>query len=402
MMPAIHRPSTVAELAQLIGAAAAEGSRLIIRGGGSKSQIGAPTPAAAILDMGGFAGVIDYDPAELVLTVAAATPLVQIETLVANENQMLSFEPFDFGPVFGVAAGASTIGGVVAAGMAGSRRLSGGSVRDHLLGLEAVSGRGERFVAGAKVVKNVTGYDLPKLLCGSWGRLAALTQLTLKVLPRGREQRTLVLRGLNTAQAVAAMAAAMGSQADVAAAAYVPDNISGSASVTALRVEGFGPSVAARLRMLEALLTPTATPDTLPEHLARNFWSDLRTLVPLGDVATLWRINLPTSRCVAFTDQITEQFGTRDARWMLDWAGGLIWLASDAEAHLLRAAAAAAGGHAMLIRASEALRAQVPTLHPLPPGVALLEERVRRAFDPRGVFETGRFGPSSVAAGDAN
>ena len=180
------QPTTEQDVVDAIAQAASDGRHLEIRGGGSKAEFGAPDRNDDILDLTAFASVIDYDPAELVLTAGAGAPLSVIQALVESENQMLAFEPFDHGPLFGRPAGAATIGGVIGAGVAGSRRISAGSVRDHLLGFKGVSGRGEAFVAGAKVVKNVTGYDLPKLVCGSWGRLVALTEVTLKVLPRGR------------------------------------------------------------------------------------------------------------------------------------------------------------------------------------------------------------------------
>jgi glycolate oxidase FAD binding subunit len=384
----VRRPGSVPELAALIAEAARSGARLELRGGGSKAAFGAPVHGALRVDMGGFAGLIDYDPAELVLTAGAATPLHEIEALLAGERQMLAFEPFDCAPLLGAAAGRSTIGGVIASGLAGSRRLSRGSVRDHLLGFEAVSGRAEAFVAGGKVVKNVTGYDLPKLLCGSWGRLAALTRVTLKVVPAGRAQATQALHGLDPGQAMQAMALAMGSQAEVAAAAHCPPSPHGVRACTALRVEGFAPSVAARCAALQSALQAFGSVETLPEPEAGAFWSGLRTLAPLQDCAVLWRVNVPPSRGPAVIAAL-EPLG---ARWLFDWAGGLVWLGFDGDPPAVRAAAASAGGHAMLVRAPEALRARVPALHPLPAGVAALEERIRRAFDPQGVFETGRFG----------
>jgi glycolate oxidase FAD binding subunit len=356
------RPSSQEELAEMIAGAAASGRRLQVSGGGTRSHIGAPHDAEW-LHMTAFSGVIDYDPAELVLTAGAGTPLAEIEALVAKHNQMLAFEPHG--------AAGSTIGGVVGAGISGSRRVSRGAVRDHLLGFKAVSGRGEAFVAGAKVVKNVTGYDLPKLACGSRGRLFALTEATLKVLPRPPEQLTLAVDGLEPADAVALMSRALGSQADVAAAAS-------SAGVTALRLEGFGPSVAARRRLLEEMAPLSA----LSDRDAQAFWSALKA--PLPDAPVLWRLSLPASRCAQV---IAAGLGP----WAMDWAGARLWLACD-DAEAVRAAASAAAGHAMLVRAPEALRRTVPTLHPQPEPVAALEARIRRAFDPAGVFETGRFG----------
>ena len=355
------RPSSTEELAEIVAAAAASGRKLEIVGGGTRAEIGAPREVER-LDMTGFSGVIDYDPAELVLTAGAGTPLAEIEALIASKNQMLAFEPHG--------ASASTIGGVVAAGVSGSRRVSRGAVRDHLLGFKAVSGRGEAFVGGAKVVKNVTGYDLPKLAAGSWGRLFAMSEVTLKVLPRAPGHITLAAEGLDTAAAVALMSRAMGSQAEVAAAATAH-------GVTALRLEGFGPSVTARRALLEAMAPLRA----LSDDAAETFWSALRH--PLPDAPVLWRLSLPASRAAHLIEQ---NFGP----WAMDWGGALVWLASD-DAKAVRAAAEAAGGHAMLVRAPEAMRRNVPALHPQPAPVMALEARLRRAFDPAGVFETGRF-----------
>lgn len=376
------RPSDAGEVRDAIADAVRDGGRIAIRGGGSKDGVGRDCPDATILDMSGLAGGIDYDPPELVLTAGAGTPLAEIQALVAGEGQMLAFEPFDHGPLFGRAAGAATIGGVIAAGVAGSQRLAHGGARDHLLGFEGVSGRGEAFVAGAKVVKNVTGYDLSKLVTGSWGRLVALTAVTLKVLPRPRKRATVAVEGLGVAEAVAAMARAMGSPAEVSAAAHVPAQ-GGWASHTVLRVQGFGPSVAARAQLLEAAL-PGAR--TLGDEDAAAVWEQLRTLAPLADSLVLWRVNVPPSAAPALVAAAEAQ----GARWLIDWAGGLVWIGAG-EPGAIRAAAQAAGGHATLVRAPEAIRATTPALHPQPSAVAALEERVRRAFDPAGVFETGRF-----------
>ncbi|RIA43759.1 glycolate oxidase FAD binding subunit [Hephaestia caeni] len=381
------RPTTEQEVRDAIADAIRSGATLDIKGGGSKAAIGAPRPEATVLDLSAIAGVVDYDPAELVLTVRPGTPLAEVEALVAERGQRVAFDPFDHGPILGGTAGAATIGGVVAAGVSGSLRLSGGGARDHLLGLRAVSGRGEVFVAGAKVVKNVTGYDLPKLAAGSRGRLFAITEMTLKVLPRAPIAATRAVAGLDPAAAVRLMAAAMGSQAEVGAAAYLPAALNHGQSLTLLRLLGFGPSVAARCRMIETLLGAHGAAVALDGDEDTACWAALRTLAPLAGDTCLWRVNVPPSGAPSVVTAL-EPLGSR---WLFDWAGGLVWIAFDGDAALVRNAATAAGGHAMLIRAPEALRAAVPALHPPAPGVAALEERVRRAFDPAGVFETGRF-----------
>lgn len=380
-------PACEDELAEIVSRAASDGGKLLIAGGGSKAGIGAPVTAQPLC-MKRFSGVVDYDPAEMVLTVRAGTPLREILDLVESEGQMLAFEPFDHGPIFGRPSGDATIGGVVAAGVAGSQRVSMGSVRDHLLGFRAVSGRGEVFRAGGKVVKNVTGYDLPKLAAGSWGRLFALTELTLKVIPRPRMTATRVIEGLDEQAALRSMSAAMGSQADVAAAAYIPGNLRNGRSLTAFRIQGFGPSVAARCTVLETLLGggPGIVASPSDEEAGR-IWSDLRDLAPLGSGRPIWRINVPPSAMCSVVTAL-ERLG---ADWLCDWAGGMILLAFEGDPVAVREAAARGGGHAMLLRADASQRSSIPAFHPLQPGVAALETRIRRAFDPAGVFETGRF-----------
>ncbi len=374
--------TTTAELAEIIIAAGRSGSRLAIHGGNSKAGIGAPVDAVP-LEMRGFAGIIDYDPAELVLTVGAGTPLRDVLEIVAAEGQQLAFEPGDHAALFGNPAAIPTIGGAIAAGIAGPRRLTMGGARDHLLGFTAVSGRGETLIGGAKVVKNVTGYDLPKLLANSWGRLAAMTQVTLKVLPRPRTTLTLIATGLTPATAIAAMARALGSAADVAAAAHDP-----ATSTTALRLEGFEPSVAARAAMLPAILTDHCRVEPLDTAAADALWHGIANVTALADAPILWRVNLPPSTAAAFAAPLIAA----GDRTLFDWAGGLVWLATTENPATIHAAAEAAGGHAMLVRAPADTRARVPAFHPRPAAVTALEARVRRAFDPHCVFETGRFG----------
>jgi glycolate oxidase FAD binding subunit len=373
------RPDSADALAAIVAEAARDGTRLRLRGGGSKDAVGAPTQDTRIVDMRGFSGVVDYDPPELVLTVKAGTPLAEIQALVADKGQMLAFDPFDHGAILGGAVGEATIGGIVAAGVAGPTRVSRGAARDHLLGFVGVSGRGERFVAGAKVVKNVTGYDLPKLITGSWGRLAAITELTLKVLPAPRVRLTLGITGLDPAAAISAMARAMGSAAEVSAAAHLQDW--DGAPLTAIRLDGFPSSVEARAAILMRLVDGIAP---LADEEAARLWPAITTAAPLPAGVPLWRIIAPAA-------QMPKVMAAVHGAWLLDWAGGLLWLASADDPQAIRAAATQAGGHAMLARADAEMRAVVPALHPQPKALAALEERVRRAFDPAGVFETGRF-----------
>ena len=377
----------VEELRCVIADAGAAGMRLQLRGGGTKDGVGAPCPAACIVDLSRLSGIVDYDPPELVLTARAGTPLSVITALLAAHDQMLAFDPWDPAALFGGTAGAATIGGIVAAGQSGSQRLTQGAVRDHLLGFTAISGRAESFVAGAKVVKNVTGYDLPKLMAGSWGRLGAMTEITLKVLPRPLASLTAIARGLSAREAWQAMARHLRSAAEVVAAAHAPAGALGPTSMTALRVQGFAPSVEARCQMIETVAGDDPRFNRVDEGGANEFWDAFRTFAPLKTSAPLWRVSLPARRGADFLDQT----GASDREWLMDWAGGLIWYAGDCEPARLRASAAALGGHAMLMRGGKVLRTATPAFHPLAPPVAALEQRVRSAFDPAGIFDTGRF-----------
>ena len=232
------KPRDGADLEAAIGWAFSEGKALELVGHGTKRGIGRAAQWDMTLDMSGFSGVTLYEPAELVLSARAGTPLAEIEALVAANGQELAFEPMDYGPLLGRHAGAATIGGALAANLSGPRRIKAGAARDHFLGVTAVSGRGETFKSGGRVVKNVTGYDLCKLLAGSWGTLAAMTDVTVKVLPRAETEATLLVSGLDDARAVRAMTAAMGSSCDVSGAAHVP---SGVAPIEDRAVDGVSP-----------------------------------------------------------------------------------------------------------------------------------------------------------------
>ena len=385
---AILRPNGTDELVEAVGQAAARGQRLEVRGGGTKSAMGRPGRDTALLQIQGFDTVIDYDGPELVLTAGASTPLAKIETLLAQNSQMLAFEPFDHGVLFGMPP-AATLGGVIAAGVSGSRRLTAGAVRDHFLGLRGVSGRGEAFMGGAKVVKNVTGYDLPKLLANSWGQLAVMTEVTLKVLPRPQTVQTVVLSGLDERQACLVMAQALGSQADVAAAAHLPAAINGGLALTALRLEGFEPSVKARVQMVLEQFKATAPCDLLPPEASALLWEQVQHVKPLQGEGALWRINVPPMAGA----EVIEQLKPYGARCLLDWAGGLVWalLPTTDGGRGVRNVASTLGGHAMLIRAPEALRRSIPTQHPLAPGVAALTQRVKDGFDPAAILDPERF-----------
>jgi glycolate oxidase FAD binding subunit len=365
------RPRDAADVAAII---AARERALEIRGGGSKRAIGRVLETD-VLDVRLLNGIVAYEPAELVLTAQAGTPLATIEELLAANTQRLAFEPPDFGRVLGTAA-AQTLGGVLAANQAGSRRVSAGAARDHFLGFHAVTGRGESFKAGGKVVKNVTGYDLPKLLAGSWGTLAVLTEVTIRVAPAAELDRTLVVASQTPAASVALLTAALGSAHDVSAAGFAP------ARGTLLRLEGFAASVEARTAALCAELRcePAAVIDGA---VSRRCWHDLGSATSLADCAVVWRVSVPPAEAAAVLERL------RPERYTLDWGGGLI-LAGYSAVDAAHVRGAFTAGHATLIKAPPAARAVTRVFQPLPNVAAAAAARLKHAFDPHGVLNPGR------------
>jgi glycolate oxidase FAD binding subunit len=405
-MTDILRPLDAKDVEQAVRWALDHDKRIEVVGAGSKRAIGRPSQSDVTLDLSGLTGITLYEPEELVLSARAGTPLAAIEEQVAAHGQELAFEPPDLAVALGGEPGRATIGGVLAANLAGPRRFKAGAARDHFLGVTAVSGRGETFKSGGRVVKNVTGYDLCKLLAGSWGTLAAMTEVTLKVLPQAEAIVTLLVLGLDDTAAVAAMTQAMRSACDVSGAAHLPAASAAripvaavaeaGTAVTALRIEGVLPSVQHRRTILEALLAPRGPLAVLESKDSRAFWRAVRDVVPLAlsgreDERVLWRVSTPPAGGAAIGARIAAATA---ADFIYDWAGGLIWAAfppsEDAGAGLVRSALPPGSGHATLIRAPAALRAAAEVFQPQEPSIAALTRRVKEGFDPRGIFNPGR------------
>jgi glycolate oxidase FAD binding subunit len=380
---------------------------LEIVGQESKRAIGRAAQWDRTLDLSGLSGITQYEPAELVLTARAGTPIAEIEALVAENGQQLAFEPMDYGPVLGEAPERGTLGDVLAANLSGPRRIKAGAARDHFLGFTGVSGRGEIFKSGGQVVKNVTGYDLSKLIAGSWGTLAVMTDVSIKVMPRPETEATLALVGLDDGAAIAALNRAMGSAGEVSGAAHLPAAVvarcpaaalAAGRALTVLRLEGVPPSTRHRQTLLEVLLKSAGELIVLEEADSRALWRSIRDATPFaaakGGDRPLWRISTAPMQGPAVAARIAAQ---TDAEVLYDWAGGLVWAAlapaDDAGAPLVRAAVAASGGHATLIRAPAAVRAAVAVFEPQDAGLAALGRRVKESFDPKGVLNPGRMYP---------
>jgi glycolate oxidase FAD binding subunit len=402
-MPDLIKPRDQKDVAAAVEWALAGGKTLEIVGGGSKREIGRAAQWDLTLDLSGLSGVTLYEPEELVLSAKAGTPLSEIEQLVASRGQELAFEPMDYGPVLGRSMGRGTLGGALATNLSGPRRIKAGAARDHFLGATAVSGRAEVFKSGGRVVKNVTGYDLCKLLAGSWGTLAAMTDVTIKVLPRAATEESLLVLGLDDRKAVAAMAAAVGSSADVSGAAHLPANIAArilgaaaaGSAVTAFRLEGVPPSIAQRKELLERLLRPYGVMLMIREAGSRAVWQAVRDAAAFaaadGENRSLWRVSTAPTRGPEVAAKIPSE---AEAELFYDWAGGLVWITlpplDDAGAALVRGAVRAAGGHATLVRAPASVRAAIDVFEPQPEALAALTRRVKESFDPKRVLGPGR------------
>lgn len=391
-------PNTEEALKAAVEESCAKGQSLEIVSSGSKRSFGRPMKTEGRLDLSKLNGVIEYEPAELVLTARPGTPLAEIEQLLFDADQALAFEPPDYSELLG-GEHSGTLGGMIACNLSGPRRIKAGAARDHLLGFRGVTGHGQIFKSGGKVVKNVTGYDLSKLVTGSMGTLAALSEVSIKTLPKPETTWTLVIRDLDDHAALTAMTKAMTSSHEVSGAAHLPASVParlgfGHAALTALRLEGPGPSVEARFASLAKDL---AGDDKLEDKGSLTLWHGLRDVAPLtsGSDQAVWRLSVPPK---AGPDVVAAIQETLEITYYFDWAGGLIWLATadegDAGADAIRRALArvsvAGSGHATLIRAPENVRAKVPVFHPQPAPLAALTKRVKDSFDPNRVFNPGR------------
>ncbi|MBV8105313.1 MAG: glycolate oxidase subunit GlcE [Hyphomicrobiales bacterium] len=399
----VFQPSDAAEAAEVVAWAAAEGQSLEIVAGGSKRGLGRPPRADHRLDVSRLAGIVDYDPAELILTARAATPMAEIEAELKAKRQMLAFEPPDWRGLMG-GDGEPTLGGVLACNFAGPRRVRAGAARDYFLGFSAINGWGEVWKAGGKVVKNVTGYDMCKLQAGAHGTLSVLTEATLKVMPRPETACTILLEGMADEIAIPELLRALNTPYEVSAAAHLPASVArrsavegvaqGLGAVTALRLEGPAPSVAFRANAIESLLGHGLR---LAAAETERLWAEIgqvRGLLPSGR-QRVWRLcPTPTSAPVV-SNALRAQFDSAEAFY--DWGGGLIWLGLDADeagpdggASRVRAAMREAGGHSTLVVAPDDVRARTAVFEPLHGALAALMKRVKSGFDPRGVLNPGR------------
>jgi glycolate oxidase FAD binding subunit len=396
-MSNIFKPRDENEIVEAVAWAVAGEKSLEVIGRGSKRALGRAAQYDSTLDVSRLSGVVLYEPEELIFSAKAGTPVAEIEKLLAENRQEFAFEPVDLGPVLGGKANDATLGGLVSVNFAGPRRVKAGNTRDHALGIKAVSGRAEIFKAGGRVVKNVTGYDLPKLLTGAWGTLAVMTEITLKVLPVAEDVETLLVSGLSDQRAVEALALASASACDVSAAAHFPEPVAaklpikGSAAATAFRLEGIAPSIVYRREKLEAMLKSFGALGTLKADESRALWRATRDALPFAQNIShaLWRISVTPTLGAKIGEAIAAATG---ASLFYDWAGGLIWAEMPGEEPHEQAVRGAVGreGHALLVRATPTMRARAAVFGPLGAGHLKVTRGLKESFDPKAVLNPGR------------
>ncbi|KLN62164.1 hypothetical protein WH96_01105 [Kiloniella spongiae] len=392
------KPENAAQLEEAIQWVLSQEETMEIIGSGSKRKLGRSVKADHQLDVSALTGITLYEPEELVLSARAGTSLMEIQEELAKHNQYMAFEPMDYGPLLKGKADAGTIGGMIACNLSGPRRLKAGAARDHFLGFSGVSGRGETFKSGGRVVKNVTGYDLMKLMAGSYGTLAVMSDITIKVLPAPPEEKSYVLYELSDEEANRAMSVALNSSCEVSSAAHIPQIISNKLTqeaeeraMTLFRLEGHGPSIAYRVDKLASILVDFGQGSLVADPESRSLWQKLRDAEVLSksEERSIWRISLPPAQGNAFMGclKFNEQ-----AEYYYDWAGGLIWLSltGDHNASLLRDKLKSVGGHATLVRSAIGVEDAENPQQPLEPGEHALMKRIKDNFDPKAILNPGR------------
>lgn len=370
------RPDTEAALADIVKSAKGP---LAIQGGGTRGLL----PEGEVLSVAGLSGITLYEPGALTMVAQAGTPISEIETALAAENQRLAFEPMDHRTLLGT-KGAPTLGGVISANVSGPRRIQGGSARDYALGVRFVDGTGTVIKNGGRVMKNVTGYDLVKLMCGAFGTLGVLTEISLKVLPVPETQGTLMLRGLDDNAGAVAMSRAMGSPYEITGAAHRAKLIDDT-PITALRVEGFESSVSYRLEQLKKLFSGLGVEMTIAsDEMSSWFWEGVRDAGKFSEAeGDVWRVSCKP------TDGPALVSAAGAIECYCDWGGGLIWFLTEKGVDL-RARLGSYDGHAARVRGGDDA---IPRFEPETPGVARISGGLRARFDPRGILNPGLMGP---------
>jgi len=371
-----HIASTEDQIVEAVMTAREWKSPLEIMGAGTKQNFGrAVVTMGSVLDVAGLRGIRDYEPNELILTAAPGTPVAEIEAALAEKGQRLGFDPPDWGPLLGAEPGLGTIGGAISADANGPVRVRHGAVRDQLLGIRGVNGFGEAFKAGGKVVKNVTGFDIPKLMCGAMGTLCVLTEVTLRVFPKPPLSAVLSVRDLAPEEGFAVLRKVWSSPLEATGLAY-------SHGRALIRLEGEKEPLAEKCAMLRTLLGDRAAEEVPEGEIAFR-------AIGSGEIFAdtpfdVWRAFVPPACAAAVAAEIDAPL------WLADWAGGLLWLGTLPGSDTVRDIVSKVGGHATLLRASEETRERLDVFEPQSAVRMGITRSVKAAFDPLGLFNPGR------------
>lgn len=402
-------PKSAEELTAMVVDAAGADQTIEVIGSGTKSGIGHEFDADVKIKIAELSGIIEYTHSELVMTTKAGTRLDDVQAELEKNNQMLVFEPADYSELL-AASGKQTMGGIFATNLSGPRRLTAGAARDGLLGVNFVNGKGELIKSGGKVMKNVTGLDLVKLLAGSWGTLGIISDMTFKVLPRPEATKTILISGLSDKAGSAAMALAMAQSTEVSSAAHLPEGVCHSllegnlpqGSVTALRLEGLEASVDDRKARLISALSGYEQLSVIDTEQSKNLWREISNVKPFcGSDSIVWKVSVAPSAGHQLVSLLQNQC---DVNAYYDWQGGLVWLSMDSDAQarthaiLIRdSIKQLGGGHATLIRAGSDIRKEVAVFEPQSLPVATLSARIKSQIDPKNTLNPGRMSFTDIA-----
>lgn len=386
-------PGNEAELVSAVQQALSEATPLLVQGNGSRSGLGRTVQSAKTLSTSKLSGITLLEPAEMVFSAKAGTPVSVVEAALAEHGQAMTFEPMDHRQLYGTDQ-EPTIGAVAAGNISGPRRIMAGAARDSLIGVRFVNGKGELIKNGGRVMKNVTGLDLVKLLSGSWGTLGVLSEVTFKVLPKPLHSATLQYSGLADDRAIAALCEAMKSQFEASGTAHLPSGLHGETAKTLIRLEGFDSQLRYRLDQMAKHLSEFGKADEIAESDSETLWRDIRDCGPLAEPSdhVVWKISVAPTKGAEFMTRFASK---HDTRYYFDWSGGLIWLAinpehyADAGAAALRELLAKIGGHATLMRGPAELRSRVEVFQPQPAPVMKITSEIKNTFDPKNIFNPG-------------
>jgi glycolate oxidase FAD binding subunit len=374
-----------AQVIEFVRAARADKSPFEIVAGGTRRAVGHPVGDLPLLDVSGLCGIVKYEPEELIITAGPATPLAEIKAVLAERGQRLGFDPADWSRLL-KSNGTATLAGAASCDASGSGRLRHGGARDSLLGFQAINGLGESFRGGGKVVKNVTGFDLPKLVCGAYGTLCVLTEMTFRVYPKAQYSATLCLADVTPETGFAALRKIAHSALEPAGLAYLPASMLSDVGqetgqgAAFIKLEGASQPLEEKIALAHGLLGNAMR--RVPEDMFGAIGCGEKFADLPGDV---WRVMIAPSDAPRVAKELNAQ------HWLGDWAGGLIWVAAQpSDAPRIRAVAAKVQGHAMLLRAAAENRAKHGLYAAQPPALAALNRAVKAAFDPLSLFNPGR------------